>query len=249
MKLSIITIAFNSAETIEATIQSVLAQDYENIEYLIIDGGSTDGTLEIIDKYKAKIDVIISEPDKGLYDAMNKGVLAASGDVVGILNSDDIYAHGQVLTKVMHKFKSESAEAVYADLNYVDRYDTSIVKRKWVSGVYAPGAFRKGWMPPHPTFFTLRLKYTQLGTYNTDLKTSADYELMLRFIHKHKVKLVYLKECIILMRMGGQSNASIKNRVQANKEDRLAWKLNGLKPAAFTFVRKPLGKLKQFIKK
>lgn len=249
MKLSIITIAFNSAETIEDTIKSVLDQDYSNIEYIIIDGGSTDGTLGIIDHYKDNIAVVISEPDNGLYDAMNKGVAKATGEVIGILNSDDIYAHAQVLSKVAHKFITENAEALYADLKYVDRDDTSIIKRTWVSGAYKAGAFKKGWMPPHPTFFTLKIKYIQLGTYNTALSTSADYELMLRFIHKHKVKLVYLNECIIFMRTGGQSNSSFKNRIKANKEDRMAWRLNGLRPGVLTFIRKPIGKIAQFIKK
>ncbi len=250
MKLSIITISFNSAETIEDTLQSVIGQDaFDQVEYIIIDGGSTDGTMDIVNRYKESIDIIVSEPDKGLYDAMNKGVQHATGDIVGILNSDDIYVDSSVLDKVIKLFESSRADGVYADLCYVDRQDTSKVTRKWISGEYKKNAFKKGWMPPHPTFFVKKLKYTQLGTYNTSLKTSADYELMLRFIHKHGIKLAYLNEVITLMRVGGQSNTSIWNRLSANEEDRHAWKINGLSPGLFTFIRKPLSKIGQFIKK
>ncbi len=250
MKLSIITISFNSADTIEDTILSVIEQDaFEDVQYIIIDGGSSDGTMEIVNKYKESIDVIVSEPDKGLYDAMNKGVNKASGEYVGILNSDDLYHNKSVLRKVIDLFETSGADGVYADLCYVDRQDTSKVTRRWISGEYKKNAFKKGWMPPHPTFFVKKLKYIQLGTYNTTLKTSADYELMLRFIHKHKIKLAYLNEVITLMRVGGQSNTSIWNRLSANEEDRLAWKINGLRPGLFTFIRKPLSKIGQFIKK
>ncbi|MCB0479317.1 MAG: glycosyltransferase [Crocinitomicaceae bacterium] len=249
MKVSIITIAYNSEGTIEDTIKSVIAQDYSNIEYIIIDGASKDATMEIVDKYKDQIAIVVSEPDKGIYDAMNKGVQRATGDLVGILNSDDIYADNQVISKVVSKIKEDNSDALYADLVYVDRDDTNKVTRKWISGAYKEGKFKKGWMPPHPTFFIKKEWYDQFGSYSTELKISADYECMLRMVHKNKAKLSYLNEIITKMRVGGESNVSIKNRLKANKEDRMAWKMNGLKAGTFTSIRKPLSKVGQFLKK
>lgn len=246
MKISVVTISYNSADTIESTIKSVLDQDYSDIEYIIIDGGSTDSTLSIIEKYKDSIDHLVSEPDNGLYDAMNKGIEIATGDVIGMLNSDDVFADNTVLSKVA--LAIENADAVYGDLNYVDRDNLEKITRKWKSGKYRRNAFKRGWMPPHPTFYVRATKYHQLGTYNTRFKTSADYELMLRFIHKHKIKVDYIPHVMVLMRVGGQSNSSIKNRLAANKEDRFAWKINGLRPGIFTFIMKPLSKIGQFIK-
>lgn len=249
MKVSIITIAFNSAETIEDTIQSVIAQDYDNIEYIIIDGGSNDDTLNIIEKYKDSIHKVISEPDKGIYDAMNKGVNNASGDLIGILNSDDFYAHSDVISKVVSKITEANTDSIYADLVYVDRNNTNDVTRKWISGSYEDGMFLKGWMPPHPTFFLKKICYDKYGTYTLKLKSAADYELMLRMLHKHKISTTYLPQIITKMRVGGESNVSIKNRIRANKEDAEAWRMNGLKPGAFTRFKKPLSKVKQFLKK
>lgn len=249
MKVSIITIAFNSAETIEDTIQSVIAQDYDNIEYIIIDGGSNDDTLNIIEKYKDWIHKVISEPDKGIYDAMNKGVNNASGDLIGILNSDDFYAHSDVISKVVSKITEANTDSIYADLVYVDRNNTNEVTRKWISGSYEDGMFLKGWMPPHPTFFLKKICYDKYGTYTLKLKSAADYELMLRMLHKHKISTTYLPQIITKMRVGGESNVSIKNRIRANKEDAEAWRMNGLKPGAFTRFKKPLSKVKQFLKK
>lgn len=246
-KISIITIAYNSEKTIEDTIRSVVSQDYPNLEYIIVDGASKDSTMEIVNRYKDQIATIVSESDKGIYDAMNKGVELATGDVVGILNSDDFYANNQVISNVANTIGN--ADAIYADLVYVSQEDTDKVIRRWISGAYKVGAFKKGWMPPHPTFFLKKSCYNQYGTYNLQLKSAADYELMLRMVHKHKIKVAYLPEVITKMRVGGQSNASLKNRIAANKEDRLAWKLNGLKPGPFTLTAKPLRKLTQFIKK
>ena len=248
MKISIITVAYNSAKTIEDTIQSVVSQDYNAVEYIIIDGGSTDGTMDIVNRYKDQITTIVSEPDKGIYDGMNKGVALATGEVVGILNSDDFYANPTVLSHIAAKFDSKT-DAVYADLVYVDQIETDKVIRKWISGEYEQGAFKKGWMPPHPTLFVKNEIYKKFGSYSLKLRSAADYEFMLRVIHKHQIKVNYLPEIIVQMRAGGVSNASLKNRVKANKEDRLAWKMNDLKPGALTFIRKPLSKIKQFIKK
>lgn len=246
MKVSIVTIAFNSGETIEDTIKSVVEQDYPDVEYIIVDGQSTDDTLEIVKRYKDGISKVISEKDKGIYDAMNKGVNAATGDLIGILNSDDLYAHESVITNVVNQIKDK--EGLYADLVYVNRENTNEVTRYWKSGAYKKGAFKKGWMPPHPTFFVKRECYEKFGAYSLELRSAADYELMLRFIHKNGISVAYLPETIIKMRVGGQSNVTLKNRLAANKEDRLAWKMNGLTPGLAT-VRKPLSKLTQFIKK
>ncbi len=248
MKVSIITVAYNSDQTIEDTIKSVLSQDFSEIEYIIIDGGSTDRTIDIINRYKDKIATIVSEPDQGIYDGMNKGVALATGDIVGILNSDDFYSNNGVISSVVSQFK-DGVDAVYADLVYVDQLQTEKIIRKWISGEYVHGAFKKGWMPPHPTLFVKNEIYKNYGSYSLELKSAADYEFILRVIHKHKINLNYLPEIIVKMRAGGVSNASFKNRINANKEDRLAWKMNGLKPGKLTFIRKPLSKIKQFIKK
>ncbi len=249
MKISIITIAYNAADTIEATIQSVVDQDYHSIEYIIIDGASSDKTMDIVRRYKDRITTIVSEKDQGIYDAMNKGVARATGDLIGILNADDLYAYPTVISEVVARIQAEGTEALYADLVYVDRANTDKVTRRWISGPYRKGAFKKGWMPPHPTFFLSRAMYEQYGSYNLQLRSSADYELMLRMIHKAGVSLSYLPKTITRMRVGGQSNISLRNRLAANKEDRLAWAINGLRPGPFTMIRKPLSKLSQFLKK
>ena len=247
MKVSLITIAYNSAATIEDTIKSIVAQEYSNIEYIIIDGGSTDNTLSIIEKYKESISTIISEPDKGIYDAMNKGVQNATGDLVGILNSDDIYTDNKVVSNIVEAIGNK--DSIYADLVYVNRDNTDKVTRYWKSGKYRKGIFKKGWMPPHPTFFIKKSCYDQYGIYNLQLKSAADYELMLRMLHKHNISVAYLPEVITKMRIGGQSNVTLLNRLKANKEDKLAWIINDLKPGPLTLIMKPVRKISQFFKK
>lgn len=247
MKISIITVSFNSASTIEDTLKSVISQDYKNIEYIIIDGGSTDGTLEIINQYKKNIKTIVSDPDKGIYDAMNKGIELSNGDVVGILNSDDIYENNKVLSLVNDAFTND-IDAVYGDIEYVDRLNLKKRLRLWKAGEFKINSFKWGWMPPHPGFFIKKSKYNEFGTYQLDLGSSADYELMLRMIVKHEIKLKYFPEIVTKMRMGGVSNKSVKNRLQANKNDRLAWKVNDLKPFWFTIWLKPIRKIGQFIR-
>lgn len=246
MKVSIITATYNSQAFLEQTIQSVLQQTYPNIEYIIVDGDSQDGTKEIINKYKNNINHFISEKDEGIYHALNKGIALATGDVIGFLHSDDFYMSDTVIEHIVNVFATQNTDAVYANLYFVDKNNTNKVTRKWHSGIYSPDSFMYGWMPPHPTLFLKKEVYSKFGTFNLDFKTSADYELMLRFIHKHQIKLVYLNEFIIKMRIGGQSTASVNNRVKANLEDRKAWEVNGLKPKFYTLWLKPLRKIKQF---
>lgn len=247
MKISIITVTYNSAATLEETILSVINQTYQNIEYIIVDGKSTDSTLSIIDKYKNRIAKFVSEKDNGIYDALNKGISMASGDVVGILHSDDFYTSNEVLQKIAERFNKENCEALYGDLLYVSKDNTDKIIRKWRAGEFKSNSFLFGWMPPHPTFFVKKEVYEKHKAFNLDFKTSADYELMLRLLYKLKIKTSYLSEFIVKMRMGGQSNVSTKNRIIANLEDRKAWEVNGLKPYFFTLFFKPLRKLSQFL--
>lgn len=249
MKVSIITVAYNAEDTIEDTLKSLAAQDYPDIEHILIDGGSTDATLDIVRKYEANIEKIVSEPDNGIYDAMNKGLALCSGELIGILNSDDTYADGSVISDVVGTLRASSADALYADLDYVDRNNPEKVVRHWVSGPYKRSAFLRGWMPPHPAFFLKKSAYDAYGNFNTDLRTSADYELMLRMLYKHRLEAVYLNKVIVKMKTGGQSNVSFRNRLKSNREDRAAWLINGLKPRPGTFVLKPLRKIGQFFRR
>jgi len=247
-KVSIITVCFNSEKTIEDTIKSVVNQTYENIEYIVIDGGSTDKTIEIINKYKENISTLISEKDNGIYDAINKGIKLASGDIIANLNSDDFYIDNKVISDVVAAFNEAKTDLLYADLYYVDAKDTSKIIRYWKSKSYKEGLFLKGWMPPHPTFFVKKEVYQNYGMFNLEFKSAADYEIMLRFIHRYKASITYLPRVIVRMRVGGVSNASLKNRIKANREDKRAWEINGLKPHPLTLIFKPLSKLGQFFK-
>jgi glycosyltransferase len=207
---------------------------------------SKDETLQVVSDFP-HVSTSISEKDGGIYDAMNKGINIAKGEIVGILNSDDFYADEKVLSKVAEVFQVTGCDALYADLQFVDRENVTRVVRSWRSGDYKPGLFEWGWMPPHPTFFVKRKLYDQYGVFNLSLRSAADYELMLRFIHRYKVKLSYIPRVIVKMRMGGVSTSSISNRLKANREDRKAWEINNLKPNFFTFFLKPARKLVQYI--
>jgi glycosyltransferase len=246
MKISIITASFNNADTIADTIRSVVAQDYADKEYIIIDGHSTDDTMKIVEEFRPQFSKVISEKDDGIYFALNKGIELATGDVIAFLHADDIFADPQVLSKVMQLFKAKNVKSIYGDLHYVDRANTQKIIRNWRSGEYEHGMFLKGWMPPHPSFFLKKEAYTEFGNFNTSFRSAADYELMLRMLHKHKISTAYLPEVIVKMRVGGVSNSSVKNRVKANREDKRAWEINGLKPGMLTFIRKPLSKIKQY---
>lgn len=251
LRFSIITVCYNSVSTIGDTLRSVAAQTHPSVEHLLVDGGSTDGTLEKIEAFAAEHPNRRirwqSGRDQGLYDAMNKGIVLCEGAFIGILNADDFYTHADVLTAVDQQLQQSGAQALYADLDYVDAAHTDQVIRRWRSGHYRKGAFRWGWMPPHPTFFVHRSLYEQFGGFRLDLKSAADYELMLRFIHKNGVVPTYLPQTIIHMRAGGVSNASLQNRLLANQMDRKAWEINELKPYFFTLWLKPLRKIRQFL--
>ena len=247
MKISVITIVYNNRETIADAIDSVLAQTYADIEYIVVDGLSTDGTVEIVKSYGSKISKFISEKDGGLYDAINKGIKLATGDVVGLLHSDDIFHSKNALVAVAGAFKESKTDSVYADLVYVDRESTERVIRNWKSGSYERNSFLYGWMPPHPTFYVKREVYERLGLYNTKFKSAADYELMLRYLYKHGISTCYVPEVLVRMRVGGKSNVTLGNRWKANQEDHRAWQINDLKPLFYTRYLKPIRKLVQFL--
>lgn len=247
MKVSIITVVYNGAATIRHCIESVLSQDFDSVEYIVVDGNSTDGTGAIVKSYGSKIDKFISEPDKGIYDAMNKGIKLATGDVIGILNADDFYAGTTIIFDVVRAMTQTGADGCYGDLNYVDGQDEAVIKRNWISGEYKANSFLMGWMPPHPTFFVRKKCYDQFGDFRLDMGSAADYEIMLRLIFKNGIKLTYIPKVLVKMRTGGVSNNTLKNRIKANNNDRKAWVVNDIKPWFFTLWLKPVRKIVQFL--
>lgn len=247
MKISIITPVYNNRETISDCINSVLNQSYKNIEYIIVDGCSNDGTVEEI-KRNLKIEKIklINEKDNGIYDALNKGLKLCGGDIVGILHSDDLYANDYVIEKVDKIFNEDSIDGVYGDIQYVDRENINKVIRHWIAGEYCEGKFKYGWHPPHTSLFIKKEIYIKYGLFKTNLKIAGDYELMLRFIHKYGIKIKYLPEVLVKMRMGGKSNKSIKNILIQTIEDYNAWKINELRGGLLAVVLKKLRKIPQY---
>lgn len=236
MKLSIITITYNSEKTLRDTINSVLKQTYQNIEYLIIDGASKDNTIAIIKEYEPLFKgrmKWISEPDKGIYDAMNKGICMATGDIIGILNSDDLYMDNNVLENIAHAFNQTKVDAVYGNLLFVEENNTNKIVRTWKGSQHNPGEFLKGWHPAHPTFYVKKEIYEKYGVFDTSFDVSADFELMLRFIEKHQISNYYLDRYFIKMRMGGESTGSIKKIIEGNKNVLRAFKKNGFKVSPF----------------
>jgi glycosyltransferase involved in cell wall biosynthesis len=244
LTISIITVTYNSAHTIRDTLLSVSEQTNKNIEHIIVDGGSKDNTLAIVAEFP-HVSKIISERDYGIYDAMNKGLNIATGDVIGFLNSDDIYADDKVLDRISSVFELKNVNSLYSDLEFFEGTPDNVV-RIWNAGALQRRRFLFGWMPPHPTFFVKKSVYTNFGTFDVKFRQSADYELMLRFLYRHGISTHYLQGISIKMRVGGASNATFKNRWQANSEDQFAWHNNALKPYFFTLWLKPLIKLEQF---
>jgi glycosyltransferase len=293
---SIITATYNAASSLAHCLESVSRQGAQ-VEHLIIDGGSTDGTLAIINNHLEAVTrdsllvtgsekfrvtnhesriTVVSEPDRGIYDAMNKGLRLTGADIIGILNADDFYADDRVLERVAKVFEDPDVEACYGDLVYVEAVTRDSIRavtrrnqspdsegspvlnqsritshelrilRYWRSGVFSPEKFKWGWMPPHPTFFVRRSVYERFGLFNLDLGSAADYELMLRFLLKNRIKVRYIPEVLVCMRAGGVSNASLANRLRANRMDRKAWEVNGLKPYPWTIPMKPVRKIPQY---
>ncbi len=222
-------------------------QSYKDIEHIIIDGGSTDGTIEIIRSSIHERVKFISESDNGLYDAINKGIKMATGEVVGLLHSDDIFENSEVISSVAEVLSNDDVDSIYADLVYVKREKVQKVLRTWKSGEFSRKKFNVGWMPPHPTFYVRKVIYDKYGLYDTDFKSAADYELMLRFLCKHEISTKYIPKTLIRMRVGGESNRSLSNRIRANKEDYKAWQKNNLSPNRYIRFLKPLTKVPQFL--
>ncbi|MFJ5334414.1 glycosyltransferase family 2 protein [Pectobacterium sp. CHL-2024] len=248
MKVSIITATYNSAKTISDTLKSLNAQTYPDIEYIIIDGGSKDNTLSLIKSSCSRVSVIISEPDKGIYDALNKGILAATGDIVGFLHSDDFFAYPDAVKDIVDAMRESNADAVYGDLNYISSTDNDVIVRKWVSGGFDINKMKLGWMPPHPTFYMKRSCYQRFGSFDLSYRISADYDSLLRYLWIHKVTVKYIPKVIINMRVGGMSNRSLSNMIMKTKEDVKAMKSNKL-PWLSAVAGKNLSKIPQFFKK
>lgn len=246
MKVSIVTATLNSQRTVSDTIVSIQQQSFKNIEHVIIDGASNDDTLKII-RNLGHNGPFLSEADKGMYHAMNKGIKLSTGDIIGILNSDDFYAHNHVIQKVVNIFETHACDAIYGDLIYIDPVNRNKLLRKWIAGGYTNKLFYRGWMPPHPTFFVRKEVYENYGLFNLALQSAADYELILRLMLVNQIRTNYLTDVLVKMRAGGQSNRSISNRLRAHEEDRLAWKLNGIPLKWYTPWLKPARKVKQFL--
>ena len=235
MRVSIITVCFNSVATIRDTIESVASQTYQDIEYIVIDGASTDETVAVAREYGDTITHLVSERDDGIYDAMNKGISLATGDVVGMINADDFYVSASVIEKVAEAFGDDQVDAFFGDLCYVDPSCTSRVVRYWKAGEYQEGAFSRGWCPPHPSFFVRKTVYERFGLFDRRYKIAADVEFMMRVMERFGVKSEYIPEVLVNMRLGGTTNRSVANIVQQNREILVALRWHGLEASPFRF--------------
>ncbi len=250
MKISIITVTFNNAEVLDDCIKSVLNQSHNSIEHIVIDGGSKDDTIKILKKYKNHLSKFISEPDQGIYHAMNKGIKLADGDVIGFLNSDDFYAHNKVLSKVCDMLKSnQELDACYSDLIYVDKLTASKTIRYFKSSKFIPGSFSKGWCPPHPTFFVRSSLFKKYGNFDISFNIASDVDLMMRFLEVYNIKSLYVPEIWVKMRMGGTTNKNLANIISQNREILGSLKKNGLPFNKVNFfINKIISRSKQFFK-
>jgi len=249
MKISVITVCYNAAATIADAVHSVASQDYPDVEHIVIDGGSKDSTLAVLEQSKGRIAKLVSEPDNGIYDAMNKGLTLATGEVVGFLNADDWYAHSGVLSRVSAQFAQPDVDACYADLVYVDKDDPTRVVRYWKSRPYHDGLCERGWMPAHPTFYVRRKIYLQHGGFNTRYRLQADSEICMRFLAVKRIKAVYVPEVWVRMRMGGATNRSLRNIWRGNMEAWHAARNSGLRVSPLYPLQKLLWRVPQFFGK
>lgn len=245
MKVSIITAVFNRQDCIQTSLDSVKSQTYPNIEHIAVDGASIDGTLEILQAELGENSLLISEKDNGIYDALNKGIAAASGEIIGLMHSDDFFAHKDIVSRIATAFNDPTVEAVYGDLEYVAANDRQRVVRNWISEEYKPEKLKKGWMPPHPTLFLRRQVFDRLGNYDTNFKIAADYDAILRWFGKGQIRSHYIPEVLVKMRVGGESNASLAKIFRKSHEDYVALKNNGV-GGFCTLVHKNISKIKQF---
>jgi glycosyltransferase involved in cell wall biosynthesis len=245
MKVSVITVAFNAASTLGDTLDSVAGQSHPDIEHLLIDGASQDDTASVVQRHGQHLARFISEPDQGIYDAMNKGIRLASGEIIGFLQSDDVLAHSEVIAGIADAFDDPDVDAVYGDLVYVQHDDTSRVVRRWKSGVWSAGAFKAGWMPPHPTFYARRSLYERLGGFDTGLRISADYDAMVRYLFVGRIRTTYIPEVLVRMRLGGASNRSLRAMLKKSSEDYAVIRQHGLGGLG-TLLAKNFRKLPQF---
>lgn len=243
MKISIITTTYNSASTIKDTIESVLTQNHPNIEHIIVDGASNDNTLEIVKSYGDKIAKVISEPDKGIYDAMNKGINAAKGDITGILNSDDFFTSNDILTTVAETFQNNDIDALYGDVHFVNPEDLSKNVRYYSSKIFRLSLFRFGFMPAHPSFYMKKSCYEKYGLYSLDYKIASDFDLLIRYLYKQKIKYKYIEKDFVTMRTGGVSTENINSRILLNKEIIKACKKYGIYTNIFLLSLKYLYKI------
>ena len=245
MKISVITATWNSEETIEGTLRSLNAQDYSDIEHIIVDGASTDATLDSVWRDGDRVNTVISEKDNGIYDALNKGIDAATGDVIGFLHSDDLYANQKVLSRIAQEFSTDGIDATYGDLAYVSKANINKTVRSWVSGGFDRSKMKNGWMPPHPTFYMRREHYVALAGFDLKYMISADYDSMLRYLWKHKLNPSYIPEVLVKMRLGGKSNYSFSNILKKTIEDKNAMIENGIHPLR-GLLGKNFSKIPQF---
>lgn len=246
LKVSIITACLNSAKYLSDCIESVRSQTYPEIEYIVVDGKSNDATGAIIEDNLDIIHHFICEPDRGMYDAINKGIKMASGDIIGILNSDDILATEDAIADIVAAFDQHATDAVYGDLVYVSPEDTSRIMRFWKGKKFNRNSFRLGWMPAHPTFYIRREKVKEYGLYENHFFTAADYEFMARYLYTHRCSATYIDQIIVKMRSGGASNGNLKRRLRANRRDYLAMKKNKIPFAFIVSFLKPISKLHQY---
>jgi glycosyltransferase involved in cell wall biosynthesis len=247
MKISIITPTYNSGKTLARTIESVIAQNYSELEYIVIDGLSSDNTKDIVSGYQNKINIkFISEKDNGIYDAMNKGVRLATGEIIGILNSDDFYDNGGVLNNVNKAFEDEKIDAVYGDIKYFDN-DINKTTRYWKAGEYKESKLNSGWIIPHPALFLRKSVYDKCGLFNTDFKIAGDYEFILRILKVYKINTKYIPEVFVRMYNGGASGKNLEQRKIGWQEIKRAWKTNSLKFPRFYIIRRVISKLSQFL--